>query len=198
MGLMHARRIAVEAGLLAEVLTTLEIDRPLSAYTPTSPLRLRPWQEPTAAEYKRLFRSVGEPWLWFSRLVPEPAALTAILSDPLVRVWRIFDADQVVGFLELDNGEAGVCELQFVGFVPTYTGRGHGRWLMSEALRLAWGSRVERVRVKTCTLDHPAALPTYLRAGFRAIKREVEVFPDPRLIGLLPASAAPHVPLLRP
>ncbi|MFM1982096.1 MAG: hypothetical protein RJB22_815, partial [Pseudomonadota bacterium] len=26
----------------------------------------------------------------------------------------------------------------------------------------------------------------------------VEVFPDPRLIGLLPEDAAPHVPLLRP
>ena len=40
-------------------------------------------------------------------------------------------------------------------------GQGHGRWLLAEALRRAWTERVERVRVHTCTLDHPAALSAY-------------------------------------
>ena len=55
---------------------------------------------------------------------------------------------------------------------------------------------VERVRVHTCTLDHPAALPAYLRAGFKACSRAFESFPDPRLDGLLPRDCAPQVPLL--
>jgi hypothetical protein len=50
--------------------------------------------------------------------------------------------------------------------------------------------------VHTCSLDHPAALPSYLRAGFRPVRRAFESFPDPRLSGLLPRDAAPQIPLL--
>ena len=52
------------------------------------------------------------------------------------------------------------------------------------------------MKVHTCTLDHPAALPAYLRAGFTAVGRAFESFPDPRLAGLLPRDAAPQLPLL--
>jgi hypothetical protein len=55
---------------------------------------------------------------------------------------------------------------------------------------------VERVQVHTCSLDHPAALPAYLRAGFVAQRRAFESFPDPRLAGLLPRDVAPQIPLI--
>ena len=79
-------------------------------------------------------------------------------------------------------------------------GEGRGRWLIAQAVRLAWRQeekreRVRRVHVHTCTLDHPAALRAYERAGFRAYKRAIERFPDPRLTGILPADCAPQVPL---
>jgi hypothetical protein len=67
---------------------------------------------------------------------------------------------------------------------------------LAEALRLAWRDGVTRVHVHTCTLDHPAALSAYRRAGFTAYKRAVERFPDPRLLGFLPLDCAPQVPLL--
>jgi hypothetical protein len=47
----------------------------------------------------------------------------------------------------------------------------------------------------TCTLDHPRAVPFYLRSGFRPFKREIEIFDDPRALGKLPRDAAPDVPL---
>jgi hypothetical protein len=52
------------------------------------------------------------------------------------------------------------------------------------------------VSVNTCTLDHPAALKAYLNAGFTAVKRAFESFPDPRLAGLLPEQSAPQIPLI--
>jgi hypothetical protein len=55
---------------------------------------------------------------------------------------------------------------------------------------------VERVHVHTCTLDHPAALAAYRRAGFRAYRRDVERFADPRLLGVLAADCAPQVPVV--
>ena len=72
---------------------------------------------------------------------------------------------------------AGECELAFLGLVPELAGQGHGRWLFAEALRLAWREGVDRVHVHTCTLDHPAALAAYRRAGFTAFKRAFESFP---------------------
>ena len=98
--------------------------------------------------------------------------------------------------IELDFREPGICLILFLGLVPELAGKGHGAWLFAETLRLAWMPGVERVKVHTCTLDHPAALPAYLKAGFTPVARAFESFPDPRLAGLLPRDCAPQVPLL--
>ena len=100
------------------------------------------------------------------------------------------------GMLELDFRSDGECLIRFLGLVPELAGQGHGRWLFAETLRLAWAPGVARVKVHTCTLDHPAALPAYLRAGFVATARAFESFPDPRLAGLLPRDVAPQLPLV--
>jgi GNAT superfamily N-acetyltransferase len=98
--------------------------------------------------------------------------------------------------LELDFRDAGECELAFIGLVPELAGQGHGKWLLAEAVHRAWREGVERVHVHTCSLDHPAALSAYRRAGFTPFKRAIERFPDPRLLGILPQECAPQVPLL--
>jgi hypothetical protein len=36
----------------------------------------------------------------------------------------------------------------------------------------------------------------YLRSGFTAIHRQIEIAPDPRLIGLAAMTAAPHAPVI--
>ena len=97
--------------------------------------------------------------------------------------------------LELDFAVEGECLIRFLGLVPELAGKGHGKWLFAQTLALAWRPGVRRVHVHTCSLDHPVALPAYLQAGFRAYKRAFESFPDPRLTGLLPADAAPQIPL---
>jgi GNAT superfamily N-acetyltransferase len=98
--------------------------------------------------------------------------------------------------LELDFREPHECELAFIGLVPNLSGIGHGRWLLAEALQRAWREDVRRVHVHTCSLDHPAALNAYRRAGFVPFKRAIERFPDPRLHGILPRDCAPQIPLL--
>lgn len=188
----------VERGLLATVVTTLAHDGSAVRPDARDDVSLVDWHQPDPASYRALFRRVGATWLWFSRLGMDDERLNSILSDPLVRVFRLMAGDEVVGFVELDNRQPGLCELQFVGLAEGWTGRGVGGWLLAHAVRHAWGSRVERVLVRTCTLDHPAALPAYRRAGFVAVERQVQLFPDPRLIGLLPRSAAPQTPLIEP
>jgi GNAT superfamily N-acetyltransferase len=101
-----------------------------------------------------------------------------------------------VGLLELDFRAMPDCELSFLGFIPELTGKGMGRWLMAQAMAMAWRKGVDRFRVHTCTLDSPGALGFYRRSGFVPYAREVEIFADPRVAGVLPRDAAPHVPLL--
>ena len=182
-------------GELAAVVTFLEMHEPPTDPVPASQLTLRRIERPTVGEYRALFRLVGAPWLWFSRLAMPDAKLEAIIHDPAVELYAVEDSGESVGMIELDYREAGECELAFIGLVPALAGKGHGRWLLAEALRLAWRDGVGRVHVHTCTLDHPAALGAYRRAGFVAYKRAIERFPDPRLLGILPAACAPQVPL---
>ncbi len=190
--------IPVANDQLATVVTSLEVrTRPPLRPMPPSPFRLVHWKAPASEKYRALFRRVGGPWLWFSRLVMEEAALRRILDDARVEVYAATDPAGIeIGMLELDFRTEATCELSYLGLVPELTGKGNGNWLMAQALNLAWRKGVERVWVHTCTLDHPAALGFYRRHGFIPYKRTIETFADPRAAGILPPDAAPHIPLL--
>jgi GNAT superfamily N-acetyltransferase len=183
---------------IATVVTSLEMTaRPVLRSMPDSRLRLVRWKSPALDKYRVLFRRVGELWMWFSRAVMPDEALQAILGDPAVEVYAVADAAGIeVGLLELDFRVDRVCEISFLGLIPELTGAGHGRWLMAQALMLAWRTRIERVWVHTCTLDHPSALNFYRAQGFTAFRRELETFSDPRLTGQMRADAAPQIPVL--
>ena len=187
----------IAEGDLVAIVTFLEMRQAPTEPPPSSPLRLERLEQPGLDDYRSLFRLVGERWLWFSRLVMTDETLAAIIHDPRVEIFTVRDgAGGEAGLLELDFRNPGECELAYVGLIPELAGQGHGRWLLDEALRLAWRDGIARVHVHTCTLDHPAALAAYRRAGFTPYRRAIERFPDPRLIGLLPRSAAPQVALL--
>ena len=184
---------------IATIVTSLEMtERPRAKPQPVmAPLRLERWRQVDLADYRALFRIVGAPWLWFSRLVMDDATLAAIVHDPAVHVHPVVRRDgTAVGLLELDFRVTGETELSFFGLAPELTGRGFGGWLMQHALQLAWTPNTRRVWVHTCTLDHPSALGFYQRHGFKPYARAIETFADPRLAGLLPRDAAPQIPLL--
>jgi GNAT superfamily N-acetyltransferase len=186
--------IELPAGHIGAVVTYLEMtERPKPRPFPDSPLRMVRWAQADPAKYRLLFERVGGRWLWYSRLAMDDATLLAKTGE----VHAVVDRSGIeVGMLELDFAGQGECLIRFLGLVPELAGRGHGKWLFAQTLALAWREGVRRVHVNTCSLDHPAALPSYLNAGFMAYKRAFESFPDPRLAGLLPPEAAPQLPLI--
>lgn len=188
----------VAQGALATIVTTLEMRAaPPARPLPDSPLRLIRWARPEPAKYRALFTRVGAPWLWYSRLAMDDDALAVLIGRPQTQVHAVIDRAEIeVGLLEFTHPAADWCSLDYFGLVPELAGKGHGRWLMSLALAMMWRPGVSLVRVNTCTLDHPSALNFYRAQGFEAVKRTIETFPDPRLIGLLPSGAAPQVPML--
>lgn len=134
--------------------------------------------------------------MWYSRLLKPEQDLIDIIHDDRVAVYQVFISGQAEGLLELDYRVDGECEIAFFGLSAEHTGQGHGSWLMSEAVQLAWSEPITRLWVHTCTFDHPRALPFYQRHGFKAYKQEVELVHDPRLDGTLPRQAARHIPII--
>lgn len=189
---------AVPPGKLASVVTTLEMRmRPEALDEPAAPgpalVRVR---DPDPGWYRRLFRAVGEDWLWWSRLALSDGALAAIIRDPAVEVYSLAGEGAAQSLVELDFRATGACELAFFGLARPLTGRGLGPAMIRQATERAWRRAITRFWVHTCTLDHPAALRFYLHSGFVPVQLQVEVADDPRATGLLPPDAAPLIPRL--
>ncbi len=68
--------------------------------------------------------------------------------------------------------------------MPHAVGRGFGYAFLRHAVDSAWGMGPRCVTVNTCTADHPRALPTYLRAGFRPVRHVREEWNVPVRLGL--------------
>jgi GNAT superfamily N-acetyltransferase len=153
---------------------------------------------PSAEWYRDIYGRVGVDWLWFSRLKMSRTELEAIIRHRNVEVFALQRAGAAVGLLELDFRVAEECELVFFGLIQAEIGRGLGRFLMGHAIAQAWSQPIRRFSVHTCTSDHPDALAFYIRSGFTAFRRQIEIVDDPRLDGTLPESAARHVPIVRP
>ncbi len=189
----------VPLGKVATVVTHLE----MQAAAPLRPVALPDGLElrqvtPDLDWYRDIFTRVGgQDWLWFGRLAMADEMLQAILDDPKVTFHTLSQDGRDEALLELDFRTQGECELAYFGLTSALIGSGAGRYLMNEAISMAWAQPISRFHVHTCTFDSPQAVDFYKRSGFAPYQQEIEIADDPRQIGLLPENAAPHVPLLR-
>lgn len=188
-------------GKIAAVVTYLEMRRPAppAAPLPVSPtgLTVERLEKPDLDRYRRLYRAVGEDWLWFSRMRLNDTGLAAIVHHPQVEVSVLRSNGEDKGLSELDFRETPTAELTFFGLTADMIGQGAGRFLMAHALHQAWLHPIDRLFVHTCTLDHPRAVNFYIKSGFTPYKRAIEIADDPRLTGALRPDAAPWLPLIR-
>lgn len=188
--------VALPDGVLPAIVTFMEMRTPPAAAATTAEAPATQRLVPTEAErFRRLFRAVGEPWLWTSRLRHSDETIAARIADPGIATLAVVEDGQDVGLVELDLRRPGEVEIVLFGLVPAAVGRGLGRRLMADLLARAWQRRgVRRVWLHTCTLDHPAAVRFYRSFGFKAYRRAVEIVPDPRLDGVVAPSVAPDWP----
>lgn len=136
---------------------------------------------PAVDFYLHLYREVGSAFQWVDRLAIKADELRAIIQHEFVDVLVLAIADEPLGYAELDRRHSGEIELAYFGLFPAAIGQGFGKYLLNHALRAAWAHGPRRVWVHTCDLDHPAALPTYRKAGFE-VYDEIEIdqwIPDP-------------------
>jgi len=150
-----------------------------------SPAHLRPAATPaptpeierlgrcTPELFRHLYEGVGRAFRWTDRLSWTDEQVQGHLSDPSTSIWLMSWGRGPAGYFELRRHDDASVEIVYFGLLPDYIGRGWGKYLLTRATLAAWESGPERVWLHTCTLDHPAALPNYLKRGFLPVRKEV-------------------------
>lgn len=133
--------------------------------------------DPSAALYLDLYDRVGRPWLWYERRLLGDAALTALLNRPGHELHIARHDGALVGYFELYANE-----IVFFGLTPDYIGQRIGPWLLDRAIERGFARGAATLVLNTNTVDHPRALETYRKAGFRIVGREEKELQDPRVL----------------
>jgi GNAT superfamily N-acetyltransferase len=131
-------------------------------------------RKPTVAYYRFLNDAVGRDYDWTYSEKLSDAELAARLNDPRLEIHVLLVDGVPAGFAELDRRIEGEIELVSFGLIPEFIGQGLGRYLLQWTIDKAWSYQPRRFWLHTCTKDHPAALPNYLKAGFAVFKEEVK------------------------
>lgn len=129
-------------------------------------------QTPSVPYYRFLYNAVGKEYHWLSRRKLSDDKLAAILNDPLNEVHVLHVDGSPAGFAELDRRKPSEIELVQFGLMSDFIGRGLGSWFLQWTIDKVWSDPPKRFWLHTCTLDHPAALPTYKKAGFVPYRQE--------------------------
>ncbi|MCE9532579.1 MAG: GNAT family N-acetyltransferase [Planctomycetes bacterium] len=127
---------------------------------------------PTVPYYRSLYNAVGKDYHWLSRRKMSDEALAAIIDDPCMEMHVLHVNGKPAGFAELDRRQPIEVELVQFGLLPEFIGQGLGKWFLQWTIDKAWSYEPKRFWLHTCNLDHPAALPNYLKAGFVLFKKE--------------------------
>jgi len=130
-------------------------------------------ERPPAWYFLALYDAVGAEYEWTDLRHRPSAELEDFLHHPRVTLYTLLRAGWPSGFFVLDCRGDSACDLAYFGLVPQVIGRGLGKYLLVNAVHMAWDRPgVAKLTVNTNSLDHPRALPLYQQAGFHPVRRE--------------------------
>jgi GNAT superfamily N-acetyltransferase len=154
--------------------TYLEMTHPdqLRAVPVVPPARVECVERCPLSFYRYLYREVGRNYRWTDRLAWSDEQLRSHLATPGVSVWVMYAGGSPAGYFELHARGDRSTEIAYFGLLPEFIGQGLGKQLLTAAVERAWDTGAKRVWLHTCTLDDPAAMPNYLKRGFKPFKEE--------------------------
>lgn len=142
------------------------------AATPVPEPAVTRLQPCSPAMFRHLYAEVGRAFRWTDRLSWTDEQIDEHLASRRISIWLLSWQDVPAGYFELREHDDRSVEIAYFGLLPDFIGRGWGKYLLTQAARAAWDLGPSRVWLHTCTLDHPAALPNYLKRGFRPVREE--------------------------
>jgi GNAT superfamily N-acetyltransferase len=160
--------------------TFLEMRSPAGlepAVTPSPQPEVSPLQPCSPAMFRYLYREVGRAFRWTDRLSWTDEQIAGHLADSSTSIWLLSWKEAPAGYFELRAHDDRSVEIAYFGLLPDFIGRGWGGYLLTRAAGAAWDLGPSRIWLHTCTLDHPAALPNYLKRGFRPFREETYEVP---------------------
>lgn len=134
-------------------------------------------ENPAVDFYISLYRSVGDQYNWFDRLMMPEEKLKAILSDPATNIQVLYFNGQPAGFVEYNIKSPIETEIVYFGLCADFRGKKLGHPFLAWCINHAWKRDINRLWLHTCDLDHKAALPLYQQVGFEIFKEEVVIQP---------------------
>lgn len=129
-------------------------------------------RKPSVPYYRFLCNAVGKDYHWLSRRKLSDTALASVIQDPRNELHVLHVDGSPAGCAELDRRQAEEVELVQFGLMGEFIGQGLGKWFLQWTIDTAWSYQPKRFWLHTCTLDHPAALPRYKKAGFVEFKEQ--------------------------
>ena len=129
-------------------------------------------ETPAAHFYRYLYDLIGKDYLWVDRRKLTAQALTDIIQHPQNALYVLYVEGNPAGMAELDFREDDAGQLAYFGLLPEFVGRHFGYYFLYHSVMNAWAHNIPKLKVNTCTLDHPRALPLYQRLGFVPYSRE--------------------------
>jgi GNAT superfamily N-acetyltransferase len=147
---------------------------------PGLPLTIMQAQHPTPEFSRFLYTAVGGPWHWRGRLPWTWRQWEEWLDKPGLQTWVVYLHGTPAGYAELVPHDDGSIEVNSFGLLPSFVGKGIGRYFLWWVLDHAWQHTATRVWLHTCSLDSPHALANYQARGLRVydIKVGSEDLPD--------------------
>jgi GNAT superfamily N-acetyltransferase len=122
-------------------------------------------ENPSVSYYRFLYNAVGQNYHWLSRRQLSDTALADVIQDPCNELYVLHVKGSPAGFAELDCHKPDDIELVQFGLIADFIGQGLGKWFLQWTLNHIGSYQPNRFWLHTCSLDHPAALPTYQKAG---------------------------------
>ena len=123
---------------------------------------------------KFFYKNIGNKHKRVDRLIWNEEQWINYVSGKNVKTYVLKCKDDLAGFFELIfHQEKREVEIAYLGILEEYHNKKLGSYLLSEAIKISFKNKINRVWVHTCTLDHKNALNNYLTRGMKIFKTEI-------------------------
>ena len=123
---------------------------------------------------KFFYKNIGKKHKWVDRLIWTEEQWIDYVTSKNVKTYILKFKDDLVGFFELiHHQKKKEVEIAYLGILEEYHNKKLGSYLLSEAIKISFKNKINRVWVHTCTLDHKNALNNYMTRGMKIFKTEI-------------------------
>ena len=122
---------------------------------------------------KFFYKNIGKKHKWTDRLVWTETQWIDYVSSKKVKTYILKYQNDLAGYFELIfHSDEKEVEIAYFGLLEEFQNKKLGSYLLSQAIKKSFNSKVNRVWVHTCSLDHKNALKNYIARGMKIFKSE--------------------------